>query len=148
MATMASLASSLASLQLAGTSKDTVASLGSRFSAQNGISLRPSLRFAPLKASSSSARSNAGPLRICATAAAAVEESESLDLEAYVKSVLPGGFAAARLWGTGRRKCAIARVVLVDGTGRIIINNRTAQVCDFCILPLPGILRTICEDSV
>lgn len=29
--------------------------------------------------------------------------------------------------GTGRRKCAIARVKLVPGKGKLIINNRTAR---------------------
>ncbi|CAA6667479.1 unnamed protein product [Spirodela intermedia] len=41
---------------------------------------------------------------------------------------LPGGFAAQKIWGTGRRKCAIARVVLQEGTGNIIINCRDAKV--------------------
>lgn len=54
--------------------------------------------------------------------------SEGKDLEAWVKQNMPGGFAAQRLMGTGRRKTAVARVVLLDGTGQIIINNRTAQV--------------------
>lgn len=129
---MAALTSSLGSLQLGIASscscsdKATAASLGSRFSVQNGVSLRPALRIASLKASSSSSASAA--VKVCAVGAAVSEDNE-VDLEAYVKSVLPGGFAAARLWGTGRRKTAVARVVLVDGTGQIIINNRTAQVC-------------------
>ncbi|CAM6117084.1 unnamed protein product [Calypogeia fissa] len=135
MATMVSLATSLASLQLAGTPTKNSSVLGSRSSAQNGVSLRPTvLRWTALKSSSSSSSfasssssRNAGGMRIRATSSAAAEEAESDELEAYVKSVLPGGFAAARLWGTGRRKCAVARVVLVDGTGRIIINNRTAR---------------------
>ena len=54
--------------------------------------------------------------------------SEGKDLKAWVKQNMPGGFAAQRLMGTGRRKTAVARVVLLDGTGQIIINNRTAQV--------------------
>lgn len=57
------------------------------------------------------------------------EMEERRTLEAWVKQQLPGGFAAARLNGTGRRKTAVARVVLVEGTGKIVINNRTAQVC-------------------
>lgn len=65
-------------------------------------------------------------------AAAAVVESPEMEerraLEAWVKQQLPGGFAAARLNGTGRRKTAVARVVLVEGSGKIVINNRTAQV--------------------
>jgi small subunit ribosomal protein S9 len=135
MATVASLASSLASLQLASTSKDASATLGSRFSSQNGLSLRSTLRLASLKSSSTSRINAAGSLQICASSAAMEEETDGLDLEAFTKSALPGGFAAARLWGTGRRKCAVARVVLVDGTGKIIINNRTAQVrifASFC----------------
>ncbi|CAM6090036.1 unnamed protein product [Calypogeia fissa] len=79
-------------------------------------------------------------MRIRATSSAAAEETESDELEAYVKSVLPRGFAAARLWGTGRRKCVVARVVLVDGTGRIIINNRTARVCGFLFV-YGGVVR-------
>lgn len=55
------------------------------------------------------------------------EMEERRTLEAWVKQQLPGGFAAARLNGTGRRKTAVARVVLVEGTGKIVINNRTAQ---------------------
>ncbi|CAM6110365.1 unnamed protein product [Calypogeia fissa] len=135
MATMVSLATSLASLQLAGMPTKNSSVLGSRSSAQNGVSLRPTvLRWTALKSSSSSASfasssssRNAGGMRIRATSSAAAEETKSDELEAYVKSVLPGGFAAARLWSTRRRKCAVACVVLVDGTGRIIINNRTAR---------------------
>ncbi|KAG0566154.1 hypothetical protein KC19_7G042300 [Ceratodon purpureus] len=55
------------------------------------------------------------------------EMEERRTLEAWVKQQLPGGFAAARLIGTGRRKTAVARVVLVEGSGKIVINNRTAQ---------------------
>ncbi|CAM6082810.1 unnamed protein product [Calypogeia fissa] len=62
-------------------------------------------------------------MRIRATSSAAAEETESDDLEAYVTSLLPGGVAAARLWGTGRRKCAVASVVLVDSTGKIILDD-------------------------
>ena len=64
-----------------------------------------------------------------ATEAESPEMEERRTLEAWVKQQLPGGFAAARLVGTGRRKTAVARVVLVEGTGKIVINNRTAQVC-------------------
>lgn len=45
-----------------------------------------------------------------------------------MKSRLPGGFAAQPVHGTGRRKCAIARVVLQEGTGKVIINYRDANV--------------------
>ncbi|CAL9067170.1 small ribosomal subunit protein uS9c-like isoform X2 [Musa acuminata AAA Group] len=60
-------------------------------------------------------------------AAVSAEDFEGVSLEKYVKSRLPGGFAAQRLIGTGRRKCAIARVVLQEGTGKFVINYRDAK---------------------
>ncbi|KAF5747092.1 30S ribosomal protein S9 chloroplastic-like [Tripterygium wilfordii] len=54
-------------------------------------------------------------------------ELETMDLKKLVKSRLPGGFAAQPIIGTGRRKCAIARVVLQEGTGKVIINYRDAK---------------------
>ncbi|KAL6951985.1 Small ribosomal subunit protein uS9c [Sarracenia purpurea var. burkii] len=65
-------------------------------------------------------------------ASSAVAAPSSVDLETtnlmkYVKSRLPGGFAAQTIFGTGRRKCAIARVVLQEGTGKVIINYRDAK---------------------
>ncbi|KAK7321726.1 hypothetical protein VNO77_32622 [Canavalia gladiata] len=59
--------------------------------------------------------------------ATALAEPETEDLKKYVKSRLPGGFAAQTIIGTGRRKCAIARVVLQEGTGKFIINYRDAK---------------------
>ncbi|KAF5194422.1 30S ribosomal protein S9 protein [Thalictrum thalictroides] len=67
---------------------------------------------------------------VVASSATAIEsplESETLSIEKYVKSRLPGGFAAQTTIGTGRRKCAIARVVLQEGTGKVIINYRDAK---------------------
>ncbi|XP_010278487.1 PREDICTED: 30S ribosomal protein S9, chloroplastic-like [Nelumbo nucifera] len=52
---------------------------------------------------------------------------ETTNLEKYIKSRLPGGFAAQTIIGTGRRKCAIARVVLQEGTGKVFINYRDAK---------------------
>eukprot|EP00262_Sarcandra_glabra_P001557 TRINITY_DN11697_c0_g1_i1.p1 TRINITY_DN11697_c0_g1~~TRINITY_DN11697_c0_g1_i1.p1 ORF type:complete len:211 (+),score=36.43 TRINITY_DN11697_c0_g1_i1:67-699(+) len=52
---------------------------------------------------------------------------ETTNLEKYVKARLPGGFAAQKIIATGRRKCAIARVVLQEGTGKVIINYRDAK---------------------
>jgi small subunit ribosomal protein S9 len=69
-----------------------------------------------------------------AAAAPAITEEGEGSLEQWVRQMLPGGFAAQRLTGTGRRKTAVARVVLIDGTGQIIINNRTAQVLLFALL--------------
>ncbi|KAI6688926.1 hypothetical protein NL676_025754 [Syzygium grande] len=70
------------------------------------------------------------PLAVAAAAAAAATpspEPAAADLRRYVKSRLPGGFAAQSIFGTGRRKCAIARVVLQEGTGKVIINYRDAK---------------------
>ncbi|XP_022982074.1 30S ribosomal protein S9, chloroplastic [Cucurbita maxima] len=64
------------------------------------------------------------PLVVSASATSAVETAE---LKNYVKSRLPGGFAAQTLIGTGRRKSAVARVVLQEGTGKVIINYRDAK---------------------
>ncbi|KAJ0255829.1 30S ribosomal protein S9 [Hirschfeldia incana] len=69
-------------------------------------------------------------LSITATVAApaeVAEEDDTMELKNYVKSRLPGGFAAQKIIGTGRRKCAIARVVLQEGTGKVIINYRDAK---------------------
>jgi len=60
--------------------------------------------------------------------ATALAEPETEDLKKFVKSRLPGGFAAQTIIGTGRRKSAIARVVLQEGTGKFIINYRDAKV--------------------
>ncbi|KAF2324493.1 hypothetical protein GH714_014811 [Hevea brasiliensis] len=65
-------------------------------------------------------------LLVSATVASPVE-SEATDIKKLVKSRLPGGFAAQPIFGTGRRKCAIARVVLQEGTGKVIINYRDAK---------------------
>ncbi|GLT73844.1 hypothetical protein SLA2020_456760 [Shorea laevis] len=66
-------------------------------------------------------------LPICATVAAPAVSEPITDLKNYVKSMLPGGFAAQTLIGTGRRKSAIARVVIQEGTGKFIINYRDAR---------------------
>lgn len=63
-----------------------------------------------------------------AAPAEVAEEDDTMELKKYVKSRLPGGFAAQKIIGTGRRKCAIARVVLQEGTGKVIINYRDAKV--------------------
>nr|GLL18212.1 30S ribosomal protein S9, chloroplastic [Ipomoea trifida] len=60
-------------------------------------------------------------------AAPLTEDLETADLQKYVKSRLPGGFAAQTIFGTGRRKSASARVVLKEGSGRVIINYRDAK---------------------
>ncbi|KAJ4883802.1 hypothetical protein Rs2_33895 [Raphanus sativus] len=67
-------------------------------------------------------------LSITATVEDPAEVAEdTMELKKYVKSRLPGGFAAQKIIGTGRRKCAIARVVLQEGTGKVIINYRDAK---------------------
>ncbi|CAH8363949.1 unnamed protein product [Eruca vesicaria subsp. sativa] len=64
---------------------------------------------------------------VAAPAEVAEEDVDRMELKKYVKSRLPGGFAAQKIIGTGRRKCAIARVVLQEGTGKVIINYRDAK---------------------
>ncbi|KAM5574065.1 small ribosomal subunit protein uS9c [Rosa sericea] len=65
--------------------------------------------------------------RLVVSATVASPELETVNLKKYVKSRLPGGFAAQTIIGTGRRKCAIARVVLQEGTGKVVINYRDAK---------------------
>ncbi|KAJ3670101.1 hypothetical protein LUZ60_010425 [Juncus effusus] len=48
-------------------------------------------------------------------------------IEQYMKSRLPGGIAAQEYLATGRRKCAIARVALQEGDGKVIVNYRDAK---------------------
>ncbi|MBA0838473.1 hypothetical protein Goarm_004286 [Gossypium armourianum] len=84
----------------------------------SNISIPQPPKTLPISLSSKYARS----LSISATVAAPVE-----NLKKLVKSRLPGGFAAQTIIGTGRRKCAIARVVLQEGTGKFIINYRDAK---------------------
>uniref|UniRef100_A0A0E0KJH5 Small ribosomal subunit protein uS9c n=1 Tax=Oryza punctata TaxID=4537 RepID=A0A0E0KJH5_ORYPU len=72
------------------------------------------------------------------------DELSGLALRKYVKQRLPGGFAAQRITATGRRKTAIARVVLQEGTGRVFINFRDAKEylqgnpmwMEYCKVPL------------
>ncbi|CAN6459871.1 unnamed protein product [Victoria cruziana] len=91
-----------------------------------GTSLRVSLpqTKAPLL---SLKRSSSTPLLRRTPVVSAVASSEAPELQAFVKSRLPGGFAAQPIIGTGRRKCAIARVVLQEGSGKFIINYRDAK---------------------
>lgn len=50
--------------------------------------------------------------------------------------------AVKEFTGTGRRKCAIARVRLIPGKGKIIINNRT--IAEY-IGNRPGLKEVICQ---
>ncbi|KAK7854891.1 small ribosomal subunit protein uS9c [Quercus suber] len=107
-----------------------LSSLTSSFSSlsfSSQISQKPnSLSFARPNSLSLSTRTPPRPLTVLATVASP-QEVETADLKKYVKSRLPGGFAAQTIIGTGRRKCAIARVVLQEGTGKLIINYRDAK---------------------
>ncbi|XP_021896536.1 30S ribosomal protein S9, chloroplastic [Carica papaya] len=107
---ISTLASSLSSLSFSAQVSHKPNSLS--------VSRPKSLSIAPL--------SKGRTLSIAASVALPTE-SETVDLKNYVKSRLPGGFAAQTIIGTGRRKCAIARVVLQEGTGKVIINYRDAK---------------------
>ncbi|OMO74988.1 Ribosomal protein S9 [Corchorus olitorius] len=89
----------------------------------NSLSIPQPPKSLPVSLFSKPARS----LSIAATVAAPPESEPVEDLKKYVKTRLPGGFAAQTITGTGRRKCAIARVVLQEGTGKFIINYRDAK---------------------
>lgn len=108
-----------------------LSSLTSSFSSlsfSSQISQKPnSLSFARPNSLSLSTRTPPRPLTVVLATVASPQEVETADLKKYVKSRLPGGFAAQTIIGTGRRKCAIARVVLQEGTGKLIINYRDAK---------------------
>ncbi|EOY14665.1 hypothetical protein QUC31_000149 [Theobroma cacao] len=89
----------------------------------NSVSIPQPPKSVPISLFSKTTRS----LSISATVAAPPESEPVEDLKKYVKSRLPGGFAAQTIIGTGRRKSAIARVVLQEGTGKFIINYRDAR---------------------
>lgn len=118
---MTTLTSSLSSL-----------SFSSKISPEPHAALSFSRSKNPLLSSTAKVKTTAR-LVVKASSAAVAEPSEAVDVEEpvnlmkYVKSRLPGGFAAQTIFGTGRRKCAIARVVLQEGTGKVIINYRDAN---------------------
>ncbi|KAL5066908.1 hypothetical protein RYX36_017795 [Vicia faba] len=65
---------------------------------------------------------------VSATSLAPPAKSEIADLKTYVKSRLPGGFAAQTIFGTGRQKNVVTRVLLQEGTRKFVINYRDADV--------------------
>ncbi|KAL6893996.1 hypothetical protein ACP4OV_008094 [Aristida adscensionis] len=139
---VASLAAALSHLSLpsasASTSKPHPAPL---------LRLHPSAsrRAARLVLRASAAEAELPAEEVVAVEAAAEEDQLSgLALRKYVKQRLPGGFAAQRITATGRRKTAVARVVLQEGTGRVFINFRDAKEylqanpmwMEYCKVPL------------
>ncbi|KAF3446261.1 hypothetical protein FNV43_RR11440 [Rhamnella rubrinervis] len=108
----------------------SIASLTSSLSSlsfSTHISHQPtSLSFPKSKSVSVSHVATIYPLVVSASVTS-LENLETSDLKEYVKSRLPGGFAAQTIIGTGRRKSAIARVVLQEGDGKVIINYRDAK---------------------
>ncbi|KAG6422136.1 hypothetical protein SASPL_118699 [Salvia splendens] len=111
------------------TSISAITSSLSSLSFSSQVSQKPGLSTSlPPKSISLKFSAPKFPTLIVASSAAVAEPGlEKQDLEKLVKSRLPGGFAAQTIIGTGRRKSAIARVVLQEGTGKIIINYRDAQ---------------------
>ncbi|KAK1395687.1 30S ribosomal protein S9, chloroplastic [Heracleum sosnowskyi] len=109
----------------------TISSLSSSFASLSFTSqISPksnSLSLSFSKPTSFSLTKKHSPLVVSANATAVAGETQTEDLKKFVKATLPGGFAAQTLWGTGRRKSAIARVVLKEGTGKVIINYRDAK---------------------
>lgn len=116
------------------TSISSLTSSLSSLSFSSQISHKPiqSVSLAPSKPLSLKSNASKFPALIVAASSAVAEpEVETADLKKLVKSRLPGGFAAQTIIGTGRRKCAIARVVLQEGSGKVIINYRDAKVLRF-----------------
>ncbi|XP_077233214.1 ribosomal protein S9 [Tasmannia lanceolata] len=110
----------------------SLSSLSASFSAlsfSSHISSKPQNLTLAVKNSPPKTLTLKTPLVVAASAAgvASPVDLETTNIEKYVKSRLPGGFAAQKIIGTGRRKCAIARVVLQEGTGKFIINYRDAK---------------------
>ncbi|CAI8606398.1 unnamed protein product [Vicia faba] len=98
----------------------------SSLSFSSNISHKPTSLSLP-RTFSLSRSSKLPSLTVSAISLAPPAEPEIADLKKYVKSRLPGGFAAQTIIGTGRRKTAIARVVLLEGTGKFVINYRDAK---------------------
>ncbi|KAK4481478.1 hypothetical protein RD792_012378 [Penstemon davidsonii] len=113
------------------TSLSALTSSFSSLSFSSQISQKPlhSLSFSQFKPMSVKSAGPKFPAAIVVASSAAVADPdvETVDLVKLVKTRLPGGFAAQNIIGTGRRKCAIARVVLQEGTGKVIINYRDAK---------------------
>ncbi|XP_008797007.1 30S ribosomal protein S9, chloroplastic [Phoenix dactylifera] len=122
---LSSLTSSFSSLSFSSqiSSKPRTLSLPRIRSPPNAAPLRRNRPSAIVASSSSTAVASVAGGTFAPTTAGL----EGMSLEKYVKSRLPGGFAAQKIIGTGRRKCAIARVVLQEGTGKVIINYRDAK---------------------
>lgn len=117
---LAVLSSSLSSLSLAPSH---------RASSVGGLKL-PSKCFVLVARKSPPLLSLRAPslsVSVSASASATALEEERSKIEKFVKQAMPGGIAAQRLLGTGRRKTAVARVCLLEGTGQFVINNRTLQ---------------------
>ncbi|XP_078442051.1 ribosomal protein S9 [Wolffia australiana] len=124
-------AGSISSLAGAFSSLSFSSQVSQKLQAPNHLSIRSRARARPLalrRSSLSTVVASVSPLAaVAGDFSASTSELDRSALESYVKSRLPGGFAAQKLWGTGRRKCAIARVVIQEGTGNIIINSRDAK---------------------
>ncbi|CAN4122773.1 unnamed protein product [Withania somnifera] len=110
----------------------SVSCVTSSFASLSFSSQKPyALSLSHSKQFSFSLSSKTPSLVVSASVAEAPSETEELEtrenLLNLVKSRLPGGFAAQPIFGTGRRKSASARVVLQEGSGKIIINYRDAK---------------------
>lgn len=121
------LASSLSSLSLCTSASSSSSACLSSSRSTSLCGLRIACRSRPSLALNFSFTNNnrLSALPKISASAATVEDREALT--AFVKASMPGGLAAQKLLGTGRRKTAVARVCLLEGTGKVIINCRTAQ---------------------
>ncbi|WJX09373.1 30S ribosomal protein S9, chloroplastic [Trifolium repens] len=114
----------------------------SSLSFSSNISRKPTSIFLPKTTTFSRSPKFPSFTVTATTADIALAEPEIADLKKYVKSRLPGGFAAQTVIATGRRKTAVARVVLQEGTGKIIINYRDAK-CQIHVIQFNFITSTV-----
>ncbi|KAI5063133.1 hypothetical protein GOP47_0021680 [Adiantum capillus-veneris] len=118
------LAFSLSSLSLCASTSTSPSSSLSSSRASSLCNLRIACRSKPFQGLFSvNNRLSALPK----ISASVVTDEDREALTDFVKASMPGGIAAQKLLGTGRRKTAVARVCLLEGTGKVIINYRTAQ---------------------
>ncbi|RCV40703.1 hypothetical protein SEVIR_9G074700v4 [Setaria viridis] len=142
---VSSLATALSHLSLPSTSTSTSKPHQAPFLRLHPCTSRRAVSLALRASAAEPAEADLPAEEVVAVEEEAEEDALSgVALRKYVKQRLPGGFAAQRITATGRRKTAIARVVLQEGTGKVFINFRDAKEylqgnpmwMEYCKVPL------------
>eukprot|EP00475_Leptophrys_vorax_P005904 TRINITY_DN13580_c0_g1_i1.p1 TRINITY_DN13580_c0_g1~~TRINITY_DN13580_c0_g1_i1.p1 ORF type:complete len:215 (+),score=7.33 TRINITY_DN13580_c0_g1_i1:122-766(+) len=115
---MAAAAASLVANQIASMSIRSSATLKSDFDGRALTLSSPLVASLPARRRVAVSASSAAPTTVAATSAVA---SLAVDAEVTERQYPP--FAAFRIHGTGRRKTAVARVGLIEGTGNFVVNG-------------------------